>query len=56
MDIRTIGLICIIGGGILFIRQIIRLVRGKSTKCDCGNLFPRENGDKDSESEDAKGE
>lgn len=41
LDVRTIGLICIIGGAVLFVRQIIRKLQGKTTKCDCGDLFPR---------------
>ena len=39
-DMKTIGLLCLIAGALLFIRQIVRMKKGKTTKCDCGNIFP----------------
>lgn len=42
---KTIGLLCLIAGAILFIRQLVRLKKGKTTKCDCGGIFPTKNDD-----------
>ena len=42
-DMKTIGLLCLIAGAILFVRQLVRLKKGKTTKCDCGNMFPTKN-------------
>ena len=44
-DMKTIGLLCLIAGALLFIRQIVRMKKGKTTKCDCGDMFPTKKDD-----------
>lgn len=44
-QLQTIGLLCLIAGVILFVRQLIRLKKGKTTKCDCGDIFPTSGND-----------
>jgi hypothetical protein len=52
-DMKVIGLLCLIAGALLFVRQIVRFKKGKTTSCDCGNLFPSKC-DKDKKDQETK--